>query len=251
VFLSALQIINSVCASDIEKEKYWKALISKNIKIGQSIDLQTDQDDFFSIYTKQNLLKEKGSVIILHDKGGHPDNKNVIRPLRIHLTDYGWNSLSIQMPLKKKKLKEKEEIEAFYEYGNLRLDSAISYLKDEKNQKNIFLIAYGINSLSALDYINKNPKRMVKGIVLIGMSAEKEDSINQLEKVKLPILDIFGSKDIDSVIATAPQRQSAAKRGGNNYYAQRQINYADHFFHTDSKKLIKRVHSWMVSTLNR
>jgi hypothetical protein len=251
LFFCSFQIVSSAWASDVEKEKFWKTHLSKNIKFGQAIDLEAEESNFFAIYNKQNLLHEKGSVILLHDKAGHPDWKDVIKPLRIQLTDHGWNTLSIQMPLKTKLLKEKEEIDAFYKKANTRLDSAISFLKD-KNSKSIFLIAYGSNSFAVLNYMNENPNRIINGLVLIGMaSSTTENTIDILEKIKSPVLDIFGSKDFDSVILTAPQRQSAAKRGGNIYYAQRKIDYADHFFKTESETLVKRVHSWMVSIISR
>jgi len=244
-------IINSAFASDIEKENYWKELILKANKIGENIDLKADDQDFFALYNKQNLIKEKGSVILLHDKGGHPDTKNVIRPLRIQLTDYGWNTFSIQMPLNTSKLVEKEDFQLFFQQANARLDSAITYLKDEKNQKTIFLVAYGENSSIVLDYMQNNPRRMVKGMVLIAMPSISEEITQKLEKIKLPILDIYGSEDYDSVTLAAPQRQSAARRGGNIFYAQRKLNFADHFFYTEINLLIKRVHSWMVSTIKK
>ncbi len=253
IFIFALlQSFNSVWAVDIsfdlEQEKYWKNLLSKNIKTGEVIDLKAEQQTFFAIYNKQSLLKEKGSVILLHDKAGHPDWKDVIRPLRTRLTKYGWNTLSIQMPLKKKALKKTEELQAFYQRGYPRLDNTIRYLKD-KQAPAIFLIAYGSNSLVVLNYFKNNPKRDIKGLVLI--SSPTEGSISQLEEIKLPILDIYGSRDFDSVKLTAYQRQSAAKRSGNKYYLQQQINFADHFFNTESDRLVKRVHSWMVSTISR
>ncbi|MFK5893340.1 MAG: DUF3530 family protein [Pseudomonadota bacterium] len=252
VIFALVQGINPVWASDssvdLKQEKYWKSLLSKQIKMGQAIDLNSGQQTFFAIYKKQNLLKEKGSVILLHDKAGHPDWKNVIRPLRINLTKHGWNTLSIQMPLKNKPLKKTEELQAFYQQGYSRLDSALQYLKDQK-APNIFLIAYGSNNLVVLNYYKNNPKRDINGVVLISLATE--NSLSLLEEINLPVLDIYGSNDFDSVTLTARQRISAAKRSGNKYYSQQQIHYADHFFSTDSDKLIKRIHSWMVSTISR
>jgi len=52
--------------SDFDKEKYWKNQLSDKIKIGGVIELKAGNNSFFSIYTKQNTAKPKGSIILLH-----------------------------------------------------------------------------------------------------------------------------------------------------------------------------------------
>ncbi len=38
-------------------------------------------------------------VLINHGRGFHPDWVDTVQPLRVGLVDYGWNTLSIQMPV--------------------------------------------------------------------------------------------------------------------------------------------------------
>ncbi|MFK5984531.1 MAG: DUF3530 family protein [Pseudomonadota bacterium] len=242
-------------ANDIEKEKYWKNILASSVKIGQIIELKTPKISFIGIYNRQNLFKKRGAVILLHDKAGHPNWKDVIKPLRIQLSNYGWDTLSIQMPLRKKALKTKAEINEFYQLGFARINSAVAYLIAKK-ERVLFLIAHGSNTAIALNFAHKNQLTRVnnvKALILISSASKKlkehpENTIEMLEKVKLPVLDIYGSNDFDVVKSTAAQRQAAAKRSANIHYLQQEIHHADHFFSNQSEILIKRIHSWMLST---
>ncbi len=253
------QCISFVYANDIAKEKYWKNILSQSIKAGQIVELKTDNSSFIGIYNKQNQLKEKGSVILLHDKAGHPNWKHVIKPLRIELSDYGWNTLSIQMPLQDKVLSSKAEVNAFYQLGLTRIDVAINFLKDKKAPV-IMVIAYGSSTAIALNFVNKfnevteKGKKVKKAAALVLISAASKNSkqhpenmVEMLEKIELPILDMYGSVDHLAVLNTTKQRLNAAKRGGNTRYVQQQIDHADHFFINQYEILTKRIHSWMLS----
>jgi hypothetical protein len=249
-FLLLIQYVNSSIASDIQNEQYWKRTISENLKIGEPIELKAGEQPFFGIYTKQNRLKQRGSAIIIHGKAEHPNWNEVIRPLRTQLADYGWNTLSIQMPIRNKPLKTKEDIEKFNQQGTLRLDNTLVYLKDKKTPS-IFLITHGENAEIALSYIKDNPKHIIDGLVFVSMPlkmAHKQKSIELLELLVLPVLDIYAGKDLETVTLTAKERHSAAKRGGNADYLQQCINNADFSYDNQVQTLIKRVHSWMLST---
>jgi hypothetical protein len=250
IFFLLFQYVSISLASDIKKEQYWKKIISENLKIGEVIQLKAQEQNFFAIYTKQNRLKQRGSVIILHGKAEHPDWKVVVRPLRTQLADYGWNTLSIQMPIRNKPLKTNEEIEKFNQQGTLRIDSAITFLKD-KQAVNIFIIIHGENDEIALSYIKANPKHTIKGLIFVSMPlniSNNKNTIKLLELMTLPVLDIYAGKDIDTVTLTAKERHSAAKRSGNVDYLQQPINNADFSYDQQVNTLIKRIHSWMLST---
>lgn len=253
LLLFVIQTFNTCWASNFEKEKYWKIMISENLKIGEPVQLKAGEKSFFAIYTKQNRLNQRGSVILLHGKAAHPDWKEVIRPLRTKLVDYGWNTLSIQMPIRTKSLTSKEEIEKFNKDGALRLDSTLVYLKAKKTPS-IFLLTHGENAETALAYMKDNPKRIIHGLILVSMPIKKhlnKKSIEMLEQLKIPVLDIYASRDIETVRFTAKERQSAANRGGNSNYRQQQINNADYSYDKQIKTLIKRIHSWMLAMVQR
>lgn len=246
--------------SDFNKEKYWKKQLSDKITIGEVIELKDGNNSFFSIYTKQNMAKAKGSIILLHDKAGHPDWNHIINPMRTQLPDRGWNTLSIQLPIRLKPLKTAEELEQFYQQAFPRIESAINYLKSQK-EKNITLVAHGMGASIALLFSRDHnlaksqakPVTNLKALVIINAPhirtpKHPENSAALLEKIKLPILDIYGMDGLDIVVQSAKERQGAAKRSGKKQYVQQVIYGADHLFSAQIDLLIKRVHSWLSAT---
>ncbi len=65
---------------------------------GEIIWLNDGKNEFLSIFTEAEEDQQR-AAIIMHGTGIHPDWKQVISPLRIGLTEHGWHTLSIQMPI--------------------------------------------------------------------------------------------------------------------------------------------------------
>ena len=71
-----------------------------------------------------------------------------------------------------------------------------------------------------------------------------------LEKLTLPVLDVYGSEDLITIINTADQRRLAARRNGNyNGYQQVMIWNADHYFSGHDQELFVRINRWLEETL--
>ncbi len=64
-----------------------------------------------------------------------------------------------------------------------------------------------------------------------------------LQDIKLPILDLYGENDLESVIKTAPDRRKAA--AGNPGYQQIMVPGADHFFDGEETQLLAEVTRWL------
>ncbi len=89
----------------------------------------------------------------------------------------------------------------------------------------------------------------IKGLVGVGMVVNKKvpqiSSLDALEKVRLPVLELYGENDLKTVVDTAGQRAVAAKAGGNRDYAQMTIPGADHFFDGFEGPLVRAVADWL------
>ena len=98
-FLIALLLPLTLFASDLEREKRMADEIVDAILDGDPIFLNANNHDFLAIYTQSVVDDErervKGTVIILHGRGFHPDWQDAINPLRVGLTEHGWNTLSV------------------------------------------------------------------------------------------------------------------------------------------------------------
>ena len=132
-----------------------------------------------------------------------------------------------------------------------RLNSAIAYLREQGN-KTIVIIAHSLGSSMAARFVADNPASGVNGLVLVSMSViEIDPKMNgalALEAIKLPVLDIFGSRDLENVLATSDDREKAASRKARNTdYRQITIEGGDHFFIGVEDELVRRIYGWLKS----
>ena len=278
ILLLCVFSVTAAQGADVTPEKRWSDLLEKHITQGQPVWLQTDkQQKVFAIYTEDRTGKHNGTVIILHDMGQHPDWPDVVRPLREGLPDHGWSTLSVQMPV----LGRDQPIA---KYGPLfddvapRLNAAIAFLKT-KQAGTIALAGYGLGAAMGAAYLAANQTSGVQTFIAISMGVlngtgtdPRLDTTKSLEKIKLPVLDIFGSRDFSWVVGTASDRAAAARTAGasaqrqqdlNPYkhsstaespfthqsgyisYRQMSVTGADHYFTGLSDTLVRRITGWL------
>ncbi len=243
-FVSLLFLSFCAGASDFDKEKRWADQVVDAILDGEAVWLNDGGRDFLSIYTEAE--EDKGrAVIIMHGTGIHPDWQQVIQPLRVGLTEHSWNTLSIQMPILANDA-EYLDYAPLYDEVAPRIDAAISYLR-RNGVKEIVLIGHSQGSSMTAYYLSTS-KQDVNGFIAIGMAAfakdPRMDSIKALEKIQLPILDLYGNEDLDNVMASIKSRAAAAEQAGNKNYTQTEI-IGNHFFDGYEDSLLKTVADWL------
>jgi alpha/beta superfamily hydrolase len=95
----------------------------------------------------------------------------------------------------------------------------------------------------------------IDGLALIGLGIIDADarmnSLPALEKLRIPVLDLYGSRDLESVTGSAKKRLSAANKGGNEKYRQLAVEGADHFFVGLEQDLTRRVYGWLKSNFEK
>lgn len=231
-------------ASDLAKEKRWADQVVDAIFDGEAVWLNDGENNFLSIYTEAEENKKR-AVIIMHGTGIHPDWQQVIQPLRVGLTEHRWNTLSIQMPVLPNEA-EYIDYAPLYDEVAVRIDAAIKYLK-KNGSKDIVLIGHSQGSSMAAYYL-RTSKQDIKGFIAIGISAFAEDErmngIRSLEKITLPVLDLYGDDDLESILASAKSRSAAAKKSGNKNYTQLKIK-GNHFFDDNEDALLKAITDWL------
>jgi len=228
-------LFSAQAASDTAKEKRWAAQIKDNLLDGELIWLSAkgQSEKFLGIYTRETAKVAQGGAIILHGMGAHPDWPEIIFPLRTQLPEYGWTTLSIQMPVL-------DNDAAFADYAPLfaevagRIDAAIALLKS-KGINNIVLIGHSLGATMGAYYLSSNKKTAIRNM----------DSPSSLANINLPLFDIYGEQDMGSVLDSVERRANAAEQAGNKYYYQLRIPGADHFFLDREEVLVKRVRGWL------
>jgi pimeloyl-ACP methyl ester carboxylesterase len=239
-----------VLASDLAKEKRWSEQIVDSLLVGDPVDLKAGDTTFLGIFTPASNDSANRAAIVVHGVGLHPDWPEVIYPLRSELPEHGWSTLSVQMPILANDAPMKDYLPLFDEVAP-RLNAAIGYLREQGN-KTIVIIAHSLGASMAARFIADNPKAGINGLVLISMSVididAKMNGALALEKIKLPVLDIYGSRDLENVLGTGSMRAKAATRGaGNSDYRQVSIEGGDHFFIGVEDELVRRIYGWLKS----
>ena len=232
-------------ASDLAKEKRWADQIVDSIMDGDAEMLNDGTSEFLSIYTE--AAEDKGrAAIVMHGTGIHPDWQQVIQPLRVGLTEHNWHTLAIQMPILHNEA-EYIEYAPLYDEVAPRIEAAIEFLKNN-GAKDIVLVGHSQGATMPAYSLSKN-NHDVTGFVAIGLGVyaeeERMDSIKALEKIKAPVLDIYGSEDLDTILSSIDDRAAAAKKAGNENYTQMEISGANHMFDGKEDALIEAIAGWL------
>ena len=98
VLIVILVVSQNLHATDAEREQRWIDQTIDLIFDGEPLFLNADEHRFLGIYTESEAPTSKG-MIVLHGTGFHPDWEQVVQPIRVSMTEHGWNTLSIQLPL--------------------------------------------------------------------------------------------------------------------------------------------------------
>jgi len=235
-------------ASDMAKEKRWADQIVDSIMIGEAKWLNVGNNKILSIYTENNTDKAMGAAIILHGTGAHPNWDQVVRPLRSQLPEYGWSTLSLQLPVLTNQASYQDYIPLFKEITP-RIKAAVAFLKS-KGIRNIVIIGHSLGSSMAAYYMANKPDAAIRAFVAVGVSGnmhqkDKVGYLTSLKKIKVPVLDIFGSIDLAQVLESEKLKAQVARKAGNKNYTQLKISGANHFFDNKNDVLIKRVRGWL------
>lgn len=245
--LTFATITFSVQAADLQREKRLADEIVDSILDGEPVYLSDSKNKFLSIFMESEVSKPKGAVIIMHGRGYHPDWKDVAHPLRIGLPESGWHTLSIQMPVLSKKAKYYDYMPIFPDSFS-RIEAAIKFLKD-KNIHNIVLVAHSCSVHMSMAWFDKADTKDIKAYIGIGMGATDYKQYMPkpipLDKLKIPVLDIFGSNEFGAVIKAAPTRLKMIRSTNIVKSEQRIIADADHYFSDRGNTLTKEIKDWL------
>lgn len=234
--------------SDILKERRWAEQLTDSLLVGEALYLQAEGGDFLAVYTPAAGAKQLGGVILLHGLGAHPDWPDIISPLRQTLPESGWATLSLQLPILPNDARFEEYLPLF-PAANERISAGIEHLR-ERGILNVALVGHSLGAAMGANFLAADSPGIdrVRAFAGIGMGQRPgtvAHTPDTLAKIRLPVLDMYGSQDLKGVLTSAKERAKAGKRAGNTAYRQTQIMGADHFFRGLDDLLLKQVSSWL------
>ena len=234
--------ISALAAPDYAREKRWESEVAPGIVVGDPAYLvQSDGHKFLGIYTE--AANASMGVIVVHGIGIHPD-WGMIGTLRQRLPDYGYATLSIQMPVLAADARPEAYLATFPEAVE-RLQLALAFLQD-KGYKRMALVSHSMGSRMARAYMAGNPAG-INAWAALGMAAlpGDPDATDTYEGVRTPVLDLYGANDLPQVLAGATKRKAAL--AGNAASKQIMIPGTNHFFAGHEDDMVKAVKDFLDS----
>ena len=251
VFILGFMLNGQLTAESIKE-------LSREQQIAEKLTLTADADEiislkasggrFIGLYKRARSSEARGVVILVHGMGAHPDWPDVISPLRTRLTEFGWSTLSIQMPI----LSPEEPVA---EYGktlklaNSRIQAAVDYLHDWGIEP-IILLGYSFGATQAANFLASKKPEDIKAFVSVSMLAQKFikpelDVFKFIAGITIPIFDIYAEEDLDDVRRGIDDRRLAASKNGNTGFQQIEVQKAGHHYLGLEDVLVEQIQVWL------
>jgi pimeloyl-ACP methyl ester carboxylesterase len=230
--LLLLAFVPAAIAMDYEREKRWSDQIVPAILIGDPVWItQKNGHQFLGIYTEAE--KPRGAVIIGHGRGWNPDFE-LYGALRTKIADAGYTTLSIQLPVLGPGAKVGDYIPTYGD-GAERYELAARYLRDDKGYKNIGIVSHSLGATMANYYLIKADEIPVKAWAFIGII----NGLEEMFRIKIPVLDVFGGKDWEITQVGAYERKKQIDKVPDSQ--QVVVPDALHFFEGKEDELVRVV----------
>jgi uncharacterized protein DUF3530 len=226
---------DSPVSSDYAREKKWAEEILPDVVVGDPVLLeQKNGHRFLTLYTAAQHAK--GAVIVAHGRGTHPDwGLNGV--LRVALADAGYTTLAVQMPV----LDAGGKLEAYlhlFPEALERLGLAARFLEG-KGYSRIAIVSHSLGARMSNEFLAGDPPASIKAWVSIGII----NGMQNMQWVRVPVLDLYGEHDWDGVLNGAYERaKDIAKIPGS---AQVSVAGADHFFEGRETELVRAVRQFL------
>jgi len=229
--LLALISLNCLAQADYAREQRWADEITPSILAGDPVQLTLPAGrKFLGIYAPNT--KARAGVVVVHGLGVHPD-WGLINPLRSQLSEQGYSTLSVQMPVLASDAPGSSYPPTFPEAAE-RIAVSVKYLRG-KGYKKIAIVSHSLGTRMTNVFLNQADAPSIDAWVAIGLSGE----YTKPEMFKAPVLDLYGEKDLPAVMEDAAKRANAIRniRGS----AQIRVAGADHFFNGMDNELVRNV----------
>lgn len=229
--LLAVASFSCFAQADYAREQRWADEIIPAILVGDPVQLTSPGGrKFLGIYAPNS--KVQAGIIVVHGLGVHPD-WGLINPLRSQLSEQGYATLSIQMPVLATEARGDQYPPTFAEAAE-RIAVAVNYLRGKGHQK-VAIVSHSLGARMANVFLNQADAPAINAWVAIGISGE----YTQPEMLKAPVLDLYGEKDLPAVLDNAAKRAAAIRKIRGS--VQVSVAGADHFFNGMDNELVRNV----------
>ena len=220
---------------DYEREKRWADDILPTLMVGDAVWLeQKNGHKFLGLYTKAD--RPRGAAIVAHGRGWSPDFE-LYGTLRTRIAEQGYSTLSIQLPV----LPSTAILGLYvplYPDARERFQLAVDFLK-AKGYKNIAIVSHSLGATMANQYLIRTDDASVRAWVFIGIL----QGLEEMYRIKIPTLDVYGSNDWTVTMWGAPERAKQLSQHPGS--GQVMVQGAKHFFEGHEDELVRIVDGFL------
>lgn len=236
VLLLALAATGRAHAQDFEREARWRSEVVPGLVAGEAMDIPGPGGRAFLGLLTEPTGAAPGSatlLVIAHGIGVHPDH-GIIGKLRMDLADKGYATLAIQMPVLASDAPA-DHYEPLFANAAERIASAADWARN-RGYRDLVLVSHSLGSRMSNAYFDRAPTPGFRAWAALGLGAPFSSQFAQAPRV--PVLDIYGERDLDPVLRNAPARERIANASGGR---QQRIAGADHFFAGREAELVSLI----------
>tara|TARA_Y100000741_G_scaffold194306_1_gene147731 strand:- start:15 stop:791 length:777 start_codon:yes stop_codon:yes gene_type:complete len=248
ILISIIFITNKVSADDMpnyEREKSLHNQFTSYVFDADIIELHSKLENKFNLLSTDN--SSETSVLLLHGRGLHPSEPNIIDPIRVELIENNYNVYSLQLPVLAKD-KTYYDYLKIIKYSDARIHSSINFIKS----KNIVVIAHSCGVHMLFSYIENIGINNISKIILLGAGAVDKNQvmkiIPKLSSLRLPILNIYAEYDHNSVKLFADNLKLEFSYLPESRLNTIEVEDAGHDYNNQSYLLIETVKKWLKSS---
>jgi pimeloyl-ACP methyl ester carboxylesterase len=227
----------SAAAQDYEREKRWAAEVVPNLVIGDAVQVKLPSGRaFLGLYTEAK--NPRTAILLVHGVGVHPDH-SIIGVLRVVLSEMGYSTLSIQMPVQRSDAAPDEYPVVFPEAA-ARIQAGADWLA-AKGFAQPVLLSHSMGSRMSNVYFERTRDAPFAAWVCMGLSGE----FGRMGNVRVPVLDLYGENDLSGVLRADWRRRITL----NTIPGSKQgvIAGADHFYTGREKELAAAIGAFLAA----
>lgn len=216
---------------DYEREKRWADQTLEGIFTGEEVWIaQPHGHRFLGLYIE--VENAEGAVIVAHGRGWSPDFE-LYGELRTRIAEQGYSTLSIQMPVLDGTAKLGDYLPVFPDAAE-RIELATEWLT-AKGYADVAIVSHSIGATMTNYYLIRTPKHQLKAWAFVSIINGLEDMF----RIQIPVLDIYGSEDWDITKHGADERLKQIVRIEGSH--QVKVQDAGHFFEGKETELVSEI----------
>jgi alpha/beta superfamily hydrolase len=226
----------AACAQDYEREKRLAAEVVPNLVVGDAVQVKLPAGrEFLGLYAEAKPAK--GAVLLVHGVGRHPDY-GVIGTLRVALSEMGFSTLSIQMPVQKSEGRLDDYYPTVFPEAVERIRAGARWLA-AKGYARPVLLSHSMGSWMSNVYYEETADAQFSAWVCMGLTG----GFGGMRNVTVPVLDAFGENDLAPVLRADWRRRLTL----NSIEGSKQVKVAgaDHNFTGREKELAAAIRDFI------